>query len=74
MSLLTLTIHRSALCSIIYNIAEVDFPENWKNSINEIGERMKAGDETLLMSGLMGLKNILQAFEDKIEEVRQPLN
>jgi hypothetical protein len=59
MSVLILTTHRSALCSVIFNIAEVDFPENWKNSIIEIGDRLRAGDETLLISGLLSLKNIL---------------
>ena len=24
---------QSAFCSVIYNIAQVDFPENWKNCI-----------------------------------------
>lgn len=24
---------QSAFCSVVYNIAQVDFPENWKNSI-----------------------------------------
>ena len=24
---------QSALCNVIYNIAQVDFPENWRNSV-----------------------------------------
>lgn len=32
---------QSAFCSVIYNIAEVDFPENWKNSVQEVGDRIK---------------------------------
>ncbi len=34
-------INRGAFSSVIYNIAQVDFPENWKNSIQEVGDRIK---------------------------------
>lgn len=33
---------QSALCNVIYNIAQVDFPENWKSSVQEVGDRLKA--------------------------------
>ncbi len=67
---------QSALCSAIFNIAQVDFPENWRNSIQEIGERIKqsVGQENLLISGLLALRQIFQANEYAIDEERGALN
>ena len=67
---------RSAFCNVIYNIAQVDFPENWRNSIQEIADRLKGGsqNEALLISGLMALKQIFQSNEYGIDEERDPLN
>jgi len=61
---------------VIFNIAEVDFPENWKNSIQEVGDRVKQsiGNEQALVSGLMALKEIFEAHEYLIDEERAPLN
>lgn len=61
---------------MIYNIAQVDFPENWRNSIQEIADRLKGGsqNEALLISGLMALKQIFQSNEYGIDEERDPLN
>ena len=39
----------------------------------EVGERLKAQDETILISGLLALKQIIHAFEYHIEELRAPL-
>jgi len=52
--------YRSAICSVIYNIAQVDFPENWGNSIQEIGDRIKqsVAQEHILISGLLALRQI----------------
>lgn len=60
--------------SIIFNIAEVDFPENWKGAFPEIEMRLKAADEGIQISGLTALKNIFEAFEFQINEDRAPLN
>lgn len=67
---------QSALCSAIYNIAQVDFPENWRTSINEIGERIKQStrQESLLLSGLLALRQIFQSNEYAIDEERGALN
>lgn len=68
---------QSALCSVIYNIAQVDFPENWKSSVQEVGGRLKtslAQDERVVISGLLALKQIFQANEYAIDEERGPLN
>ena len=54
---------RSAFCNVILNIAEVDYPENWKNSIHELTERLKSSDETLIIAGLLGLSHVIQAYE-----------
>jgi hypothetical protein len=61
---------------VIYNIAQVDFPENWKNCIQEIGDRIKqsVAQEPLLISGLMALKQIFQANEYMLDEERGALN
>ena len=61
---------------MIYNIAQVDFPENWRNSIQEVADRLKGGsqNEALLISGLMALKQIFQSNEYGIDEERDPLN
>ena len=67
---------QSALCSVIYNIAEVDFPNNWKNSIQEVGDRIKQSisNEGALISGLLALKQIMQSNEFTIDEERVDLN
>lgn len=61
---------------MIYNIAQVDFPQNWKNSIQEVGDRIKQSisNEPILISGLMALKEIFEANEFHIEEDRTTLN
>jgi hypothetical protein len=43
---------------VIYNIAECDFPEQWPNAFDEIGNRIKQsiGNEGALISGLIALK------------------
>lgn len=65
---------RSALCSVIYNIAEVDFPERWSTSVQEVADRLKAQSEPAVISGLMALKQIFQANEFGIDEERDSLN
>jgi hypothetical protein len=67
---------QSALCSAIYNMAQVDFPENWANSVTEMGERIKQSmaNEGILMSGLLALRQVFQANEYAIDEERGPLN
>ena len=61
---------------MIYNIAECDFPEQWPNAFDEIGNRIKQsiGNEGALISGLIALKEIVQANEYMIDEERAPLN
>ena len=61
---------------MIYNIAEVDFPENWRSSIAEIGDRIKlsTSQEPLLISGLLALKQIFQANEFLLDGERGALN
>ena len=67
---------QSAFCSVIYNIAQVDFPEGWKNSVQEVGDRIKVSvsNEAILISGLMALKEIFEANEYHLEEDRTTLN
>jgi hypothetical protein len=67
---------QSALCSVIYNMAQVDFPENWKNAVQEIGERIRIStqNEGMLISGLLSLRQIFQANEYAIDEERSALN
>ena len=61
---------------MIYNIAQVDFPENWRSSIQEVGDRIKmsVSNEPILISGLMALKEIFEANEYHLEEDRTTLN
>lgn len=59
---------------MIFNIAEVDFPENWGNSVQEIAQRLKSQNEAAIISGLMALRQIFQAGEGEIEEDRDPMN
>jgi hypothetical protein len=61
---------------VIYNIAQVDFPENWRNSIQEVGDRIKVSvsNEPILISGLLALKEIFEANEYHLEEDRTTLN
>lgn len=48
---------------MIFNIAEVDFPESWANSVHEIAERLKSQNEAAVISGLLALRQIFQAGE-----------
>jgi hypothetical protein len=65
----------SSIENIIYNIAQCDY-EMWaKSSLHaNISQRLQAGDERCLVSGLRTLKAVLQAFEFEIHEERKPLN
>lgn len=67
-------LYRNAFENIIYNIAEVDFPDQWQQSLGEIEGRLKQSDENLLISGLTALKNVMEAYEYQVEEERGPLN
>jgi hypothetical protein len=57
-------------------MAQVDFPENWKNAVQEIGERIRIStqNEGMLISGLLSLRQIFQANEYAIDEERGALN
>lgn len=57
-------------------MAQVDFPDNWKNCTQEIGERIKQSvhQENILISGLLALKQIFEANEYMIDEERGALN
>lgn len=59
---------------MIFNIAEVDFPESWRNSVHEIAERLKSQNEAAVISGLLALRQIFQAGESEIDEDRDPMN
>lgn len=65
---------QSAFENIIFNIAECDYPENWKSAISEIEGRLKSGNEVAQISGLTALKEILVAFQYQVKEERAPLN
>lgn len=59
---------------MIFNIAEVDFPESWGNSVQEIADRLKSQNEAAVISGLLALRQIFQAGESEIDEDRDPMN
>ena len=60
---------------MVFNIAQVDFPQQWRHSIDEIAQRLRSGNEQLAISGLTALKNIMQAFEYQVEgPERAPLD
>jgi len=53
----------------------VDFPHNWRQSVEEIAHRLRSGSEQLVISGLTALKNIMEAFEFEVDgPERAPLN
>ena len=59
---------------MIFNISEVDFPENWSTSVNEIAQRLKSTDESHLISGLLALRQIFEAQEYHLDKDRGALN
>lgn len=67
---------QSAIRNIIFNIAECDFPEQWPTVFDEIAQRIKqsVGNEAVLISGLMALKEVVESNEYMIDEERATLN
>eukprot|EP00347_Sterkiella_histriomuscorum_P021385 403334157 len=65
---------QSAFQNIVYNIAQVDFPENWSVAIPEIDNRLKSGNENSQISGLIALKQVMEAFQFSLDHERAPLN
>jgi len=63
-----ITVYRSAFCNVIFNIAEVDYPDRWPGAIEEVAGRLKSNDENILISGLPALNNIIHAYEFHIED------
>ena len=59
---------------IVYHIAENECPDNWPNALQEIHNRLTSQNESLLISGLLSLKNIIEAFEHEIDSDRKPLH
>lgn len=49
--------------NIIFNIAQVDFPDHWPTCIGEIQARLNSGNEGALVAGLSYLKRVMEAFE-----------
>lgn len=44
------------------------------NVLNEIHDRIKSDNEHFLISGLISLKTLLEAFKYEIDEDRKPLD
>jgi hypothetical protein len=67
---------QSAIRNIIFNIAECDFPEQWGTVFDEIKQRIKqsVGNEAMLISGLMALKEVVHSNKYMIDEERATLN
>ncbi len=61
---------------MIYKIAQVDFSENWKNSIQKLGDKIKEGvkNEPIMISGLMALNEIFDAKKYHIDKDCASLN
>lgn len=55
---------------MIFNIAEVDFPERFQNCFPEIDGRLKSNSETYIISGMKALLNILQAYQYETDSLR----